>query len=141
MVPMLSLLAQKIETICPFDTLRVGKEDDRSTWEIIPSANATPEQIATARAVIANFDVEAERLAAISVTPWQAREALRRAGLLADVEVTVEGLGVTSEAYIAWHYAERIRRSSPLIAALAPALNLSDAQLDALFDTARGLHL
>jgi len=73
----------------------------------------------------------------VSVTPWQAREALRLAGKLAAVEAAVEGLGVTHPAYIAWHYAERIRRDSPLIASLQGALGLSDADLDALFATAR----
>jgi len=77
----------------------------------------------------------------VSVTPWQAREALRLAGKLAAVEAAIEALGVTHPAYNAWHYAERIRRDSPLIAALAPALQLSDADLDALFEAARGLSL
>lgn len=79
--------------------------------------------------------------APITVTPWQARAALAGAGKLAAVEAAVEALGVSHPAYIAWHYAERIRRDSPLIAALAPALNLTDAELDALFANAATLSL
>jgi hypothetical protein len=77
----------------------------------------------------------------ISVTPWQARSALAGVGKLAAVEAAVAALGVTHPAHIAWHYAERIRRDSPLIAALAGPLNLSDADLDALFEVAKGLSL
>ncbi len=77
----------------------------------------------------------------ISVTPWQAREALRRAGKLEAVETAIEALGVTHAAHNAWHYAERIRRDSPLIAALQGPLKLSDADLDGLFEVAKGLTL
>lgn len=77
----------------------------------------------------------------VSVTPWQAREALRLAGKLAAVEAAVEALGVTHPAYIAWHYAERIRRDSPLIAALQGGLGLTDEDLDDLFEVAKGLSL
>lgn len=76
-----------------------------------------------------------------SVSPWQAREALRLAGLLPAVNAHIEGLGENHQVYIAWHYAERIARASPLIAALAPAFNLDDGDLDALFTTAAALSL
>lgn len=75
------------------------------------------------------------------VTPWQAREALRLAGLLAAVNTHIEGLGENHQVYIAWHYAERIARNSPLIAALAPTFNLSEQQLDDLFIVAAGRQL
>ena len=77
----------------------------------------------------------------INVSPWQARMALANAGKLAAVEAAVEALGSTHPAYIAWHYAESVRRDSPLIAALAPTIGLTDADLDALFETAKGLRL
>ncbi|MGL5116505.1 MAG: hypothetical protein ACRC7C_14395 [Beijerinckiaceae bacterium] len=77
----------------------------------------------------------------IAVTPWQAREALRLAGRIVAVEAAVEALGVAHPAYIAWHYAERIRRDSPLIDALKGGLSLTDADLDALFEVAKGLSL
>lgn len=67
------------------------------------------------------------------VTPWQAREALRLAGLLPSVNTHIEGLGENHQVYIAWHYAERIARNSPLVASLAPTFNLTEQQLDDLF--------
>lgn len=76
-----------------------------------------------------------------SVTPWQAREALRLAGLLSAVNAHIDALGDAHAAYVAWHYAERIRRNSPFVESLAPAFGLSEAQLDALFATAAGLSL
>lgn len=76
-----------------------------------------------------------------SVTPWQAREALRLSGLLGAVNAHIDGLGDDHAAYVAWHYAERIRRNSPFVETLAPAFNLSEAQLDALFTQAAGLSL
>jgi hypothetical protein len=76
-----------------------------------------------------------------SVTPWQAREALRLAGILGLVNSYIDALGSDHAAYIAWHYAERIRRNSPLVESLAPAFNLTEGQLDNLFITAAGLSL
>lgn len=75
------------------------------------------------------------------VTPWQAREALRLSGLLPAVNAHIETLGENHQAYIAWHYAERIARASPLIAGLAPVFSLTDADLDNLFITAAALNL
>lgn len=75
----------------------------------------------------------------ISVTQWQAREALRLEGKLAAVEAAVAALGPTHEASVAWNHRARIRRNSPLIAALAPTLNLSAAEIDALFAKAAAL--
>lgn len=75
----------------------------------------------------------------VTVTQWQAREALRLAGKLAAVNAFIAGLGEEHEAYVAWHYRDVIASNSPLIAALAPALGLTEAELDALFTTARSL--
>lgn len=68
-----------------------------------------------------------------SVTPYQARMALLGAGLLDDVDALMINDATSRAAKIAWEYATVIHRHSPLIDALAPALGLSDAQLDALF--------
>jgi hypothetical protein len=76
-----------------------------------------------------------------SVTPWQAREALRLNGLLSAVNAHIDGLGDAHAAYVAWHYAERIRRNSPFVETLAPTFGLSEAQLDALFTQAASLSL
>lgn len=106
---------------------------------IINGAPATATTEAIPPAVIAPY--VAPPAPPITVTPWQAREALRLAGRLADVEAAVEALGVAHPAYIAWHYAERIRRDSPLIAALQGALGFTNEDLDDLFEVAKGLSL
>jgi hypothetical protein len=76
-----------------------------------------------------------------SVTPRQARLALLGAGKLAAVEAALAAMtGAQGEAArITWEFATEVRRDDPLIAALGPALNLTGAQIDALFVTAAGL--
>lgn len=65
------------------------------------------------------------------ITMAQARVVLHRAGLLSAVEAAVAAAG--GEVQIAWEYSQTVSRQSALIAALAPALGLSDATLDQLF--------
>jgi hypothetical protein len=72
-----------------------------------------------------------------SVSPAQARLALLAAGLLDDVETAVAAGPRAMQ--IAWQNASVIERDSPTVAALAGALGLNDAQLDALFTTAAGI--
>ena len=69
-----------------------------------------------------------------TVSAMQARIALRRAGLLAQVEAAVaQG---DDELQDAWEYAIEWKRSSPTIAAIGTALGLSEAQIDDLFRAA-----
>lgn len=77
--------------------------------------------------------------AAISMR--QARLALLQAGLLATVNSTIAGMAGTAgeSARIEWEYATEVRRDNQLVAALAPTLTLTDAQIDALFVAAAGL--
>jgi len=72
------------------------------------------------------------------VTMRQARMALLAAGLLDDVETAINALpSPTKEAArIEWEYSGTVERNRPLIQALAPALGLDDAGLDALFTAA-----
>jgi hypothetical protein len=77
-----------------------------------------------------------------TVTARQARLALLRAGLLDSVDAALAALPDPQErraAQIEWEYATEIRRDSPLIAALAPLLGLTDEQVDDLFRAAAGL--
>lgn len=76
-----------------------------------------------------------------AVTARQARLALLGTGLLATVEQALAALpDIEGEvARIEWEYALEIRRDSPLIAALAPALGLTANQVDDLFRAAKGL--
>lgn len=87
-------------------------------------------------------DYTAEELAAQTeqwrqsavVTPFQGRMALADAGLLANVETAVAA--GDEKTKVAWEYALEWRRTSPLIATLATALNLTETQVDDLFTSA-----
>jgi len=69
-----------------------------------------------------------------SVTRFQARAALYNAGLLDAAEALMADADPI--ARLAWSDAQTFQRNSPTIAALAPALGLSDADIDALFAAA-----
>lgn len=72
-----------------------------------------------------------------AVSVRQLRIALLRAGRLAAAQTAASG--ANGEIRIAWDHAETIRRDGPLIARLATQLNLSDADVDALFTVAGGV--
>jgi hypothetical protein len=69
-----------------------------------------------------------------SVSPRQARTALRAAGLLSAVNAAVAAAG--EQAQIDWDYALEVRRDNPLIASMAAGLNLTSEQVDDLFRAA-----
>jgi hypothetical protein len=66
-----------------------------------------------------------------SVTPLQARRALRAAGLMPAVEAALAE--ADDDARDAWEYAIEVRRDDPLLAALAAQVGLTTAQVDDLF--------
>lgn len=72
-----------------------------------------------------------------------ARIALLRNGITTDkVEAAIAGMAdeqARAEALIAWEYRTEIHRAAPLVAALAPALGLTDQQLDDLFRQAESI--
>lgn len=71
------------------------------------------------------------------ITMRQARLALNAAGLLPTVNAAV---AASSEAVnIEWEFASELKRDWPTLVAMATALELSEAQLDALFVTASNL--
>ena len=72
-----------------------------------------------------------------SVTMRQARLALLAAGLLDTVETAAAGAGPA--AAIEWEYAGDVQRGAGLVPAMATALGMTDAQIDALFVTASTL--
>ena len=77
-----------------------------------------------------------------SVSMRQGRLALLAAGLLDTVEAGIASIPDATKrraAEIDWEYATEIRRQSPLIASLGPALGLTDAQIDGLFIAAEGI--
>lgn len=79
--------------------------------------------------------------APLSVTMRQARLALLQAGLLEQVNIAIQNLpGSQSEAArIEWEFSSTVERNRPLLQSLAVALNLTEAQLDDLFNLAATL--
>lgn len=80
--------------------------------------------------------LQTKRLA-LSCSPRQIRLALAGMGVLESIEAWVATQ--PGPARIEWEYATTILRSDPLVAAAAIALNMNDADLDALFEQARSL--
>lgn len=70
-----------------------------------------------------------------SVTMRQARLALLGAGLLDDVEAAIAALPSPQKeaARIEWEYSQEVQRHNGFVSVLAPALGLTDEQLDDLF--------
>lgn len=65
------------------------------------------------------------------VTPRQFRLALHHAGIsAAQIAEIIDG---NEAGQIEWEYATEVRRDHPLVAWLASELNLSSAQVDAIF--------
>lgn len=70
-----------------------------------------------------------------SVTMRQARLALLQAGKLQAVNNAIAAMqGTQGEAArIEWDYSNEVKRSQPLTLALAQAIGMTDAEIDALF--------
>lgn len=77
----------------------------------------------------------------IEVTMRQARRALHAAGHLAAIDAAIDALAepARSVARIDWDYSNSVRRDNATMAALATALGLSEAQVDALFAAAKAI--
>ena len=95
-----------------------------------PEPKPTPEQLA---AVVVPPDVPQV------VSKFQAKAALHGAGLLAQVEAIMADVDTPMFTRLAWQDAQEFRRASPTVAAMAQALGLDAAALDALFITAAGI--
>lgn len=77
-----------------------------------------------------------------SVSMRQAKRALLAAGLLDSADMAIAGIADETErraALIDWTSATEVRRDWPLVAAIAQALHMTDAQIDALFTEAATL--
>lgn len=72
------------------------------------------------------------------VSRFQAKAALSLAGKLTQADAAVAASN-DPILQLAWAEATTFKRNSPGIAALAPAIGLDDAALDALFTTAAGI--
>ena len=87
--------------------------------------------------ILAEREIAAAPLIPQVVTMRQARLALLGAGLLDTVETAIMGAGPAAK--IEWDYATEVQRASGLVPAMATALGLTDAQIDALFAQAATL--
>lgn len=74
-----------------------------------------------------------------SVTAFQAKAALLRAGLLDDVEALMASPDTPRMVILAWYEALYFERQSPTVQSLGSALGLDDAALDDLFVAASGI--
>jgi hypothetical protein len=72
-----------------------------------------------------------------TVTPLQARMALNAAGLRSAVEVAVSA--ANQDVKDMWEFSDLVHRDNPQLIALASAIGLTSAQLDALFQAAAKL--
>jgi hypothetical protein len=72
----------------------------------------------------------------VAVSIRQAKRALLAAGLLDAADLAIAGIADDTArrvAQIDWTSATEVRRDWPLVAAIAQALHMTDAQIDALF--------
>ena len=76
-----------------------------------------------------------------TVSMYQARTALSRAGHLATVEAALATMPgpAGEEARIKWEFAPTVKRTDALTAAMAGVLGLTEQQLDDLFTTAAAI--
>jgi hypothetical protein len=76
-----------------------------------------------------------------SVTMRQARLALLGAGKLAAVEAAIDSLAepIKTAARIEWEYSNEVQRANGVVSQLAPALGMTEAEIDALFTQAATL--
>jgi hypothetical protein len=96
----------------------------------------TPAQNAALDAVIAAHD-PTKTLVPSSVSPLQARRALRQQGLLDKVTAAVAA--ATPDLQDAWSYAGEIRRDSAALKQVATQLGLTSSAIDDLFRLAATL--
>lgn len=69
------------------------------------------------------------------ITPYQMRSVLVEYEIYDDVIAMIEA-STDQKLKIAWEYAIEIRRNSPLIAAAGALMNLTEAQIDEMFEEA-----
>lgn len=76
-----------------------------------------------------------------AVTMRQARLALLGAGALAGVDAAINAMPepTRSAAKIEWEYSQEVQRHNGFVAALGPALGMTNEQIDALFIAAAKL--
>ncbi len=69
----------------------------------------------------------------VSVERWKARLALREAGILEQIELTMADENTNVVAREAWVGAASFRRDSVTVASIASSFNMSNQEIDELF--------
>jgi hypothetical protein len=69
-----------------------------------------------------------------SVSAYQARAALKRAGYMVRVRGLMSQLDQDDETRMAWETAREFRRMSPTMLAMAAKIGIDDQELDSLFE-------
>ena len=69
-----------------------------------------------------------------SVSAFQAKAALKRAGYIGQVRSLMTQLDKDNETRLAWETAQEFRRMSPTMLAMAAQMGLDDLALDSLFE-------
>jgi hypothetical protein len=72
-----------------------------------------------------------------SVSPLQARKALKQQSMLTTVQAAVAA--ADEDTQMAWEYATSFDRTSPFVSSMAAALGWTDEQVDQLFILANSL--
>lgn len=106
-----------------------GDHEVQAVWDALTSSG-TP----IPNAVDDPVRMLATERARMKCSRFQARAALHIAGLLSSADTAVAAAPVLTQ--IAWADAQEFQRASPTIAALAPALGLTEFDIDDLFRAA-----
>lgn len=119
----------------PEKSAAVAVTDDLGA--ILISQQDSPEQWAALHAWGAPEPFVAVSDVPTSVTPLQARKALRQAGLKAQVDAYIATL--SDEAQEEWEYCIAVERNNGLVSDAATALGMTEEQKDDLFRLAATL--
>jgi hypothetical protein len=108
------------------------KQDNLGNWVYDWDIVAKPQ---------AQIDAEFKATVPVQVTMRQARRALLDAGKLATVTAAINSLPspMKEQAQIDWEYSQVVERNWPLVAALMPALQMNEHDIDLLFIAASKL--
>ncbi len=131
-----SEIHRRVAAVCPIVGISIVDAADPSTWVISFAPGATEQQQLDAQAIVDAFDPQAP-LVPVSVTPLQARRALRAAGILAAVTAAIDL--ADDDTKDAWEYAIEIRRDNVALNTVATGLGMTAQDIDALFIAAAQL--
>lgn len=131
----------EFETVVMDGTIQDSKGNWIENWVVRPmfsdykDANNKVVKASTQQAAYVASKLEEKRRSMV-VSPLQASIALHNAGLLDAVETYINNPSTDATTKLAWNKATEFRRLSPMISTIASVLNITDTQLDNLFEEA-----